>query len=191
MTQHKTSSSTPRSSSRLALPLAISSGSRERSTSHPPTWTSLVSCIVFWPCSSLPPLFLPSLQHNPTTHLTPPPLVCGPTRAPSQRAQAQLRAESEMARRAAARSTTNPHASSSSAYPAYPSASSTSPTQQEGWGAWASRTLNERTEKLAQVGDSMESLQANSAGWADDVGKFVQRQKRGLVTGLVKSKFGL
>lgn len=36
----------------------------------------------------------------------------------------------------------------------------------------------------------MDSLQTNSAGWAEDVGKFVQKQKRGVVTGLVKSKFG-
>jgi hypothetical protein len=37
----------------------------------------------------------------------------------------------------------------------------------------------------------MDNLSANSAGWADDVNKFVNKQKRGLVTGLVKSKFGL
>jgi syntaxin-binding protein 5 len=60
----------------------------------------------------------------------------------------------------------------------------------EGWGAWASRQLNERTEKLNAVGDSMNNLQANSAGWADDVNKYVNKQKRGIVMGAVKGKFG-
>ena len=61
----------------------------------------------------------------------------------------------------------------------------------EGWGAWASRQLNERTERLNVVGDSMDNLSNNSKGWADDVNKFVAKQKRGLVTGAIKSKFGL
>ncbi|KAH9862222.1 hypothetical protein IAQ61_010425 [Plenodomus lingam] len=112
-------------------------------------------------------------------------LIGGPDRPLSKRQQAQSRNEAELARRAAARSA-NPHASSSNAYPSYP----TAPQTQEGWGAWATRQFNERTEKLTQVGDSMESLQANSAGWADDVNKYVQKQKRGLVTSMVKSKFG-
>ncbi|KAH9879880.1 hypothetical protein J1614_001904 [Plenodomus biglobosus] len=112
-------------------------------------------------------------------------LIGGPDRPLSKRQQAQSRNEAELARRAAAKSA-NPHASSSNAYPSYP----TAPQTQEGWGAWASRQFNERTEKLNQVGDSMDSLQANSAGWADDVNKYVQKQKRGLVTGMVKSKFG-
>jgi len=52
------------------------------------------------------------------------------------------------------------------------------------------RQLQERTEKLNIMGDSMESLENNSQGWADDVSKFVGRQKRGAVTGLIKHKFG-
>lgn len=60
----------------------------------------------------------------------------------------------------------------------------------EGWGAWATRQLNERTERLNVVGDSMNSLEENSAGWANDVNKFVNKQKKGLVMGAVKSKFG-
>jgi hypothetical protein len=74
--------------------------------------------------------------------------------------------------------------------PAAASSSSTAP-EAEGWGAWASRQLNERTEKLNLVGDSMNNLEQNSRGWADDVGKFVSKQKRGFVMGAVKSKFGL
>lgn len=99
---------------------------------------------------------------------------------------AQMRAEEEQHRRANKAATP---ASSSSAYPSYPTHQA--PPAQEGWGAWASRQFNERTEKLNAVGDSMDNLSANSAGWADDVNKFVNKQKRGLVTGLVKSKFGL
>jgi syntaxin-binding protein 5 len=38
--------------------------------------------------------------------------------------------------------------------------------------------------------DNMNNLSANSAGWADDVSKFVGKQKRGFVMGAVKSKFG-
>lgn len=99
---------------------------------------------------------------------------------------AQARAEEEQQRRAN-RAAAGP-SSSSSAYPSYPT--QVAPTQ-EGWGAWASRQFNERTEKLNAVGDSMDNLSQNSAGWADDVNKFVNKQKRGLVTGMVKSKFGL
>lgn len=60
---------------------------------------------------------------------------------------------------------------------------------QEGWGSYLSRQLAERTEKLNIMGDGMDNLQAQSQGWADDVGKFIGKQKRGLVMGAVKSKF--
>ncbi|KAF1843938.1 uncharacterized protein K460DRAFT_418920 [Cucurbitaria berberidis CBS 394.84] len=112
-------------------------------------------------------------------------LIGGPDRPPSKRMLAQMRSEAEQQRRATAH--TNQSASSSSAYPSYPTAP---PPTNEGWGAWASRQFNERTEKLGQVGDSMDNLQQNSAGWADDVNKFVSKQKRGLVMGAVKGKFG-
>ncbi|ORY12680.1 lethal giant larvae like, C-terminal-domain-containing protein [Clohesyomyces aquaticus] len=103
-------------------------------------------------------------------------LIGGPDRPPSKRMLAQARADEEQHRREARPGAT---ATSSAAAPAG-----------EGWGAWATRTLNERTEKLNLVGDSMNNLEANSAGWADDVSKFVNKQKRGLVTGALKSKFG-
>lgn len=60
---------------------------------------------------------------------------------------------------------------------------------QEGWGEYLTRQLNERTEKLNIVGDSMEGLNEQSAGWADDVSKFVGKQKRNVVLGGLKSKF--
>lgn len=102
---------------------------------------------------------------------------------------AQQRSDEEQRRRDA-RSTASVGASSSSAsasgYPSYPRAA----PAEEGWGAWASRQLNERTEKLNIMGDSMESLEKNSKGWSEDVSKFVGKQKRGLVMGAVKGKFG-
>jgi hypothetical protein len=98
---------------------------------------------------------------------------------------AQSRADDETRRREGLRTNTvNPYSSP------YSSSSTSPPPSNEGWGAWASRTLNERTEKLNLVGDSMQNLESNSAGWADDVSKFVGKQKRGLVMGAVKSKFG-
>ncbi|KAF2868951.1 lethal giant larvae like, C-terminal-domain-containing protein [Massariosphaeria phaeospora] len=110
-------------------------------------------------------------------------LIGGPDRPPSKRMMAQARADEEQRRRDGHHAGA---ASSSSTYPSYPSA----PPQNEGWGAWASRQLNERTEKLNIAGDSMQNLQQNSAGWADDVSKYVTKQKRGMVMGAVKSKFG-
>lgn len=118
--------------------------------------------------------------HHPLT-----PSVGGPDRPPSKRMLAQLRSEAEQERRANARAS-HPTGSSST-YPSYPTSP---PPTNEGWGAWASRQFNERTEKLGQVGDSMDNLQQNSAGWANDVNKFVAKQKRGFVMGAVKSKFG-
>ncbi|KAH7401446.1 snare-dependent exocytosis protein-like protein [Pyrenochaeta sp. MPI-SDFR-AT-0127] len=123
-----------------------------------------------------------------TQHVTPADmdlLIGGPDRPPSKRMLAQMRSEAEQERRATARFS-HPTGSSSD-YPSYPTSP---PPNNEGWGAWASRQFNERTEKLGQVGDSMDSLQQNSAGWADDVNKFVNKQKRGFVMGAMKSKFG-
>lgn len=70
------------------------------------------------------------------------------------------------------------------------SASSAAQGSNEGWGAYMQRQLQERTEKLTMMGDSMENLENNSQGWANDVSKFVNKQKRGAVTGLIKHKFG-
>jgi hypothetical protein len=61
--------------------------------------------------------------------------------------------------------------------------------QQEGWGEYLTRQLNERTEKLNLMGDNMDNLQNQSQGWADDVNKFVGKQKRNMLLGAVKGKF--
>lgn len=105
-------------------------------------------------------------------------LIGGPDRPPSKRMLAQARADEELRRREA-RLANRPGAAASSPPPA-----------NEGWGAWASRQISERTEKLNLVGDSMDNLSNNSKGWADDVNKYVAKQKRGFVMGAVKSKFG-
>jgi hypothetical protein len=39
------------------------------------------------------------------------------------------------------------------------------------------------------MSESMDTLQQQSQGWADDVNKFVNQQKRNLVMGSIKSKF--
>ncbi|KAH6847331.1 lethal giant larvae like, C-terminal-domain-containing protein [Chaetomium sp. MPI-CAGE-AT-0009] len=62
-------------------------------------------------------------------------------------------------------------------------------TAQEGWGEYLSRQLNERTEKLTIVDDAMNRLQETSQGWADDVNKYVKKQKRDVLLGSVKKSF--
>lgn len=94
-------------------------------------------------------------------------LVGGPDRPPSKRMIAQTRADEERLRQAARTKAT-----------ASPSSSSN-----EGYMAYMQRQIQERTEKLNIMGDSMENLESNSSGWADDVSKFVNKQKRGAVTG--------
>lgn len=116
-------------------------------------------------------------------------LIGGPDRPPSKRMIAQSRADDEQRRREA-RMSNQPGASSGPSNPYSSQPGQPTDPSNEGWGAWASRQLNERTERLNIVGDSMDGLSENSKGWAEDVNKFVAKQKRGLVTGVIKSKFG-
>lgn len=104
--------------------------------------------------------------------------VGGPDRPPSKRALAQSR-QDEAARRAQARAA----APGREPVPAG--------QDDEGYWAYMQRQMSERTEKLGLMGDSMNRLEGNSSGWADDVNKFVAKQKRNLVMGAVKGKFGL
>lgn len=69
-------------------------------------------------------------------------------------------------------------------------ASSAAGSSQEGWGAYMQRQIQERTENLGLAGDRMDHLESNSAGWTEDVNKFVSRQKKNLVMGAVKRQFG-
>ncbi len=99
-------------------------------------------------------------------------LVGGPDRPPSKRMMDAHAAEQRAARSAAAAGQ-----------------SGAAGGEQEGWGSYLSRQLAERTEKLNIMGDNMDNLQVQSQGWADDVNKFMGRQKRNLVVGSIKSKF--
>jgi hypothetical protein len=96
-------------------------------------------------------------------------LVGGPNRPPSKRMM-----EAAAAEQRAASNTSAAGGGSSS---------------QEGWGDYLTRQLNERTEKLNLMGDTMDTLQEQSAGWADDVNKFIGRQKRNMIVGGLTSKF--
>ncbi|OTA99963.1 hypothetical protein M426DRAFT_324704 [Hypoxylon sp. CI-4A] len=60
---------------------------------------------------------------------------------------------------------------------------------QEGWGEYITRQLNERTEKLSILNDSLNDAAENSQRWADDVGKYANQQKRKVILGAVTSKF--
>jgi hypothetical protein len=57
---------------------------------------------------------------------------------------------------------------------------------QEGWGEYLSRQLNERTEGLNIMGDSVGRLQDASQSWSQDVDKYVQKQKKNMVLGSIK-----
>ncbi|KAK5126380.1 hypothetical protein LTR85_010616 [Meristemomyces frigidus] len=105
-------------------------------------------------------------------------LIGGPNRPPSKRMVMQAQAEEEQRRRAGLA------AGSSSRQTAALAQSD------EGYWAYMQRQIQERTEKLGMVGDSMSQLEENSANWAEDVNKFVSRQKRNAATGLIKAKFG-
>lgn len=97
-------------------------------------------------------------------------LIGGPDRPPSKRMLAAAAEEERLARQAG------------------PSRSSTA-SSQEGWGTYMTRQLNERTEKLSIVGDSMERVQENSAGWAEDASRWASRQKRNIVLKGITGKF--
>ncbi|KAK4124648.1 hypothetical protein N657DRAFT_644893 [Parathielavia appendiculata] len=62
-------------------------------------------------------------------------------------------------------------------------------TSQEGWGEYITRQLNERTERLNFVDDAMSRLQETSQSWAEDVNKYVKKQKRDMLLGSVKKSF--
>lgn len=70
-----------------------------------------------------------------------------------------------------------------------PGASGAPAGAQEGYWEYMQRQLNERTEKLGLVSDNVNKLEQNSSSWADDVGKFVNKQKKNMVMGAIKGKF--
>ena len=89
----------------------------------------------------------------------------------------QMRTD-EQERRLASRQAASSASASASA--------SASGRQEEGYWAYMQRQVQERTESLGIMGDSMEKLEDNSSGWANDVNKYVGKQKKKAVMG---SKF--
>lgn len=64
-----------------------------------------------------------------------------------------------------------------------PSSSSAAGGQDEGYWAYMQRQVQERTEKLGVMGDSMDKLEENSSSWANDVSKYVSQQKKKVLLG--------
>ena len=100
-------------------------------------------------------------------------LIGGPDRPPSKRMLAAAAEEDRLARIGGGAGSSH-----------IPGTQST-----EGWGQYMTRQLNERTEKLNIMGDSMDKVQENSAGWAEDVNKFVSKQKRNMILGSITGKW--
>ncbi|KAJ6019029.1 hypothetical protein N7522_001096 [Penicillium canescens] len=104
-------------------------------------------------------------------------LIGGPDRPPSKRMIEQMKHEDQERRQALREGRAAPPPEQSGS--------------QEGYWSYMSRQVQERTERLGIVGDSMDRLEENSSNFASDVGKYVQSQKRKAVFGALGSKFGL
>ncbi|KAI4238717.1 MAG: hypothetical protein LQ349_000899 [Xanthoria aureola] len=113
-----------------------------------------------------------------TLHVTPADmdeLIGGPNRPPSKRMIEQRRAEEEQ-QRAMKRSAN--------------AGSSSGEKEDEGYWAYMQRQMQERTQNLNIMGDSTDKVEESSSNWADDVNKFVSKQKKKAVMGFVGSKLG-
>ncbi len=98
-------------------------------------------------------------------------LIGGPDRPPSKRMQAAAAEEERQARL------------NGGGGPSYGA------SNQEGWGDYLTRQLNQRTERLNIMGDTMERVQESSSNWADDASKWASRQKRAIVVKGLTGKF--
>jgi len=105
-------------------------------------------------------------------------LIGGPDRPPSKRMLEQMRLE-EQERQAPGRGVRSR------------APEPIGQGSEEGYWAYMQRQVQERTERLGIMSDSMDKLQENSSGFADDVNKFIKNQKRKAVLGALGSKFGL
>lgn len=63
------------------------------------------------------------------------------------------------------------------------SSSSSSGREDEGYWAYMQRQVQERTQNLGFTDNSMDRLEENSSNFADDVNKFVSKQKKKAVMG--------
>lgn len=61
--------------------------------------------------------------------------------------------------------------------------SSSSEKDQEGYWAYMQRQMQERTENLNIMGDKMDHVEESSSSWADDVNKYISKQKKKAVMG--------
>ncbi|KAJ5887943.1 hypothetical protein N7495_007984 [Penicillium taxi] len=102
-------------------------------------------------------------------------LIGGPDRPPSKLMVEQMRLDEEERRKALREGRAPPPDQS---------------RDEEGYWSYMSRQMQERTERLGLVGDSMDRLEENSSNFANDVGKFVSSQKKKAVFGVLGSKFG-
>ncbi|KAI9870075.1 MAG: hypothetical protein M1830_004715, partial [Pleopsidium flavum] len=80
-------------------------------------------------------------------------LIGGPERPPSKRMIEQMRSEEHQRRITGRPTPTTPPAAGG---------------QDEGYWAYMQRQVQERTERLGIMGDSMDKLEENSSGWAND-----------------------
>lgn len=86
---------------------------------------------------------------------------------------AQARAD-QMAQRSAAAAAARPGSSSAAAV---------ANEQDQSYFSYVQKQLAERTQKLGDVNDGMDSLQETTSNWLGDVNKFVNQQKKNAVTG--------
>lgn len=66
-------------------------------------------------------------------------------------------------------------------------ASPSSAKEEEGYWAYMQRQMQERTQNLNIMGDSMDHVEESSSSWADDVNKYVSKQKKKAVMGCKSS----
>lgn len=94
--------------------------------------------------------------------------VGGPDRPPSKRMMDQMRADEQQGRDAARSGA---------------SSSSNANQQDQSYWAYMQQQVQQRTERLNIMGDSMDRLEEASSGWAEDVNKFVSNQKKQAMLG--------
>lgn len=75
------------------------------------------------------------------------------------------------------------NAAAAAARPGSSSAAALANEQDQGYFSYVQRQLTERTQKLGDVNDGMDSLQETTSNWLGDVNKFVNQQKKNAVTG--------
>ncbi|EGC40766.1 SNARE-dependent exocytosis protein [Histoplasma capsulatum var. duboisii H88] len=107
-------------------------------------------------------------------------LIGGPDRPPSKHMIEQMRQE-EISRQAGQRGPSQGNSTNASQTPG---------ASNEGYWAYMQRQVQQRTENLNIMGDSINRLEETSSGWAEDVNKYVKNQKKKAVLGVIGSKFG-